>query len=83
LIQITSKMWMDNDEENWIIGKRYKDNRNGKYYLKDMRFFSNITNALSWVMDQELKDSRSVQELLSRVKELRESLATKTDFIQR
>ena len=74
---------MDNDDLSWQVGIRYKDSRSGKYYLKDTRFFSNVTNALSWVMDQDLKNCESVPEIFVRIEELKESLIDKTDFIRR
>jgi hypothetical protein len=83
MFQLTSKYWMDSDDFQWMVGTRYKDKRSGKYYLRDPRYFSNITNALRWVTDQELKSCASVPKILARVMELRESLASKTDFIQR
>jgi hypothetical protein len=83
MIQLTKKIWLDSDEYNWAVGTRYMDNRNGKHYLKDPRFFSNVSNALAWVLDQDLKNCESLAEMFSRVEELRESLIAKTNFMQR
>lgn len=82
MYQLTNKYWIDADEENWLVGKRYKDNRSGKHYLRDPRFFSRIDGALAWVMDQELKSCASVSELFARIEELRKSLINKTDFMR-
>jgi len=81
MIELTNKYWLDSDEYNWIVGIRYKDNRNNNYYLRDQRFFSRIDSALSWVMDQSLKDCGSIPEIFDRIEKLRKSLNEKTNFL--
>jgi len=63
MIQLTKNLWLDSDDDNWIVGRRYKRKDTGKDSLSDQRYFLRLEHAFAYVLDQDLKNCESLEEI--------------------
>ena len=72
MMQLTSKLWLDSDPHNWIVGERYLDGVKGIYRLNKCAYFSKMEAALDYTVENTLKDNlpETFKALVKLVKEI-------------
>jgi len=78
--QITKLYWLSSDEDNWIVGRKYLEPKRQKVRLKDCRYFNRLDSALRFVLDQDLKNCKSIAELLQSVEEVKDGVSKWLDL---
>lgn len=77
MIEITETISLSSDPENWIVTLKTKSKQpppgvalKNEYQISD-RYFNTLQNALRFIVDQDLKTAKSLEEMSEKLDEWR------------